>query len=161
MRQLGLLIATAGGSGYFPIAPGTVGSAVGLLMCLTMRLAGGGRLEWLAVLVLFAVGSWAALMAERHFGRDDPGPVVIDEVMGQLVTTLFLPLSLMGLLVSFVVFRAFDIAKPWPARRLEDVPHGIGVMADDAMAGLYGNVAMRGLAWAMPGLLGGLSWPLW
>lgn len=161
MRHLALAIATVGGSGYFPLAPGTVGSAAGVVLCVALRLGGWTSAEWLVVVALFLVGSWASREAERHFGRDDPGPVVVDEVMGQLLTTLFLPLSLTGILVAFVVFRLLDIVKPWPAGRLEDIPHGVGVMADDAMAGIYGNLAMRLLAWAVPGLSGVVSWPLW
>lgn len=161
MRHLALAIATVGGSGYFPIAPGTVGSAAGIALCLALRLSGWMRVEWLVVVGLFLVGAWAARAAERHFGRDDPGPVVIDEVMGQLATVLFLPLSLTGLAIAFLVFRVFDIVKPWPARRLEDLPHGIGVMADDGMAAVYGNLAMHLLVLGLPVLKGPLSWPLW
>jgi phosphatidylglycerophosphatase A len=76
---------------------------------------------------------------------------VIDEVLGTLITLAFLPVSAWGYLAGFLLFRVFDIVKPWPAGRLETLRGGVGIMADDAMAGLYAWVALRMLAWATPG----------
>jgi phosphatidylglycerophosphatase A len=83
-------------------------------------------------------------------GTSDPGPVVIDEVLGMLMTLAWMPLSLAGVTVGFVLFRAFDIVKPFPAGRLEHAPRGWGIMLDDAMAGVYGQLAMRLCVWMLP-----------
>jgi phosphatidylglycerophosphatase A len=151
MSNLAVRLATVGPLGMFPVAPGTVGSLAGLALCLVIRSAGGPWLEGLTILLVFAVGTWAATQAERHFSTTDPGPVVIDEVLGQLITLAFLPASPAGYLAGFLLFRLFDIVKPWPVSRLEALPGGLGIMADDAMAGVYGLVALRLLAWAAPG----------
>jgi phosphatidylglycerophosphatase A len=141
MSRFAVLLATAGGSGYAPVAPGTAGSAVGLLVCvLTRNWPVGYQVILLVALTL--AGVWAAHHAARHFGADDPGPVVIDEVAGQLVT-LFLVEGGAGTIAGgFLVFRLLDIVKPWPAGRLEALPGGWGIMADDLMAGVYGWVIM-------------------
>lgn len=150
MTRLALLIATAGYAGHFPMAPGTVGSAVGLVLFYLVRLAGGGWLEAVAIVGLFAAGTWAAGVAEHHYGRRDPGAVVVDEVMGMLVTLAFLPVSWVGALVGFFAFRLTDIVKPWPARSMEALPGGLGVMADDAMAAVYAHLLVRAACWALP-----------
>jgi len=154
MRRLALVLATAGYTGYFPVAPGTVGSAVGLVLFAAIRWAGMPALEVAVLLAVAASGVWAAGEAERHFGRTDPGYIVIDEVAGMLLTLALIPVGLSGALLGFLVFRLFDIVKPWPARRLEDLPSGLGIMADDLMAGVYGHVVMRWVAWLAPSVLG-------
>lgn len=155
MRHVALAVATCLGAGYAPFAPGTVGSAVGLLVYAAVRAAGGGVVEVAAVIVVFAVGVWAASAAERHFGRTDPGPVVIDEVAGMLVTVLFVPVSITGAILAFLLFRVFDVVKPYPANRLERLHGGFGIMADDVMAGVYANVVLRGAWWLAPGWIVG------
>ena len=136
-------IATAGGAGYFPIAPGTAGSVVGVALVVGLALlplprAGSIVVLAAASLVLFALGVWAAGEAERFFGRVDPGQVVIDEVVGQMLTFLLLPHATWKWLVGgFLLFRAFDIVKPFPARQAERIPRGWGIMLDDVVAGLY------------------------
>jgi len=101
------------------------------------------------IVVLFAAGSWAGSVAERHFGRTDPGEVVIDEVMGMLLTLFLTGVGWKGALVGFFLFRLSDIVKPPPARRLERLHGGIGVMADDAMAAIYANLALRLCLWVV------------
>jgi len=156
MTRLALWISTCAGAGYFPVAPGTVGSAVGLLALAALRAWGGaGWSEPVAIGAVFVAGAWSAGRAEVHFGRTDPGQVVVDEVLGMLVTLALVPVGALGALAGFVLFRVFDIVKPWPARRLERLPGGWGVMADDAMAGVYAHVALRALAWAHPAWVGG------
>jgi phosphatidylglycerophosphatase A len=92
-----------------------------------------------ASLVLFALGVWAAGEAEKYFGRTDPGQVVIDEVVGQMLTFLLIPhTTWKWLLGGFLLFRAFDIIKPFPARQAERIPRGWGIMMDDVIAGGYG-----------------------
>ena len=148
--RLGLFIATCGYLGYVPVAPGTFGSAAGLVVFAAVRWSGSPALELAVIILLFAVGVWSANAAERHFGGVDPAPVILDEVVGMLITLAFLPVTVTGAVVGFLLFRLFDVVKPWPANRLEAVHGGLGVMADDAMAGVYGNVAMRLLVVALP-----------
>ena len=137
-------MATALGAGYAPIAPGTVGSAVGVLLWLV--LPSSTLAQGIAIVTLFALGSWSGSVAERHFRRTDPGQVVVDEVAGMLVTFFLIPAGSVGwagALGGFLLFRIADIIKPFPANRLERLPGGIGIMADDVMAGIYANVALR------------------
>lgn len=150
MRRLAIFVATAGYAGYFPFAPGTVGSAVGLVLFFALRRLGWPLLEVAAVVVISLVGVWAAREAELHWGRKDPGYVVIDEVAGMLITLLAVPVSWPGAVLGFLVFRAYDIVKPFGARQCERLPGGYGVMVDDLVAGLYGNLTLRVLAWLLP-----------
>jgi len=143
-------VATVFGIGYVPFAPGTFGSAAGLAVFAAVRAAGGPVVEALTIVLVFLVGAWAATAAETHFGHIDPGPVVIDEVLGMLVTLAFLPVSVTGALVGFVLFRVFDVIKPPPCNSLEALPGGWGVMSDDLMAGVYACVCVRLLAWLAP-----------
>ena len=149
-RRLGLFIATCGYLGYAPVAPGTFGSAAGLLVFLAVRSTGSVAVELAAIVVLFAIGIWSGTEAEHHFGGIDPGPVVLDEVVGMLITLALLPVSLGGAIAGFFVFRVLDVFKPWPAGRFERLPGGLGVMADDGMAAIYGNLVMQALLWAAP-----------
>ena len=107
--------------------------------------------EVVLILGLFALGVWAGTHAERYFGGIDPGPIVIDEVVGMLITLAFIPVGPSGALVGFLVFRVFDVIKPYPAARLELLHGGLGVMADDAMAAIYANVTLRVVLWLFPG----------
>ena len=150
MNRLALLIATFGYVGFFPIAPGTAGSFAALALYALVRWIDLPAVELAAIVAVFAVGVWAATRSEVVLGGTDPGPIVIDEVLGMLMTLAWLPLSLTGVIVGFLLFRIYDVIKPYPARRCEDAPGGWGVMLDDAMAGIYGQVTLRVLVWAMP-----------
>jgi phosphatidylglycerophosphatase A len=144
-RRLGLplshpaaLIATWFGIGLLPWAPGTWGSLAALpcgwAICV---LAGHGGLAAAAILV-FALGCWAAASVARASGHKDPGFVVIDEVAAQWLVLLAAPLEWRAYLAAFVLFRLFDITKPWPARAIERrVGGGLGIMLDDVAAALY------------------------
>lgn len=138
-----LALATVVGVGYVPIAPGTCGSAVGLL--LWMMLPVSTSVQATAIVALFAIGSWSGGAAERHFGTRDPAPVVIDEVMGMLITLFLNPVGWVGAIGGFLLFRIADVIKPFPANRLERLHGGLGVMADDAMAAIYANLALRAI----------------
>ena len=151
MTRLAVFVATAGYCGYFPIAPGTAGSAAGLLVYALIWWAGSPIVEAAAIALVFAAGTWAATHAERYFGGIDPGPVVIDEVLGMLITLAFIPAGWSAALAGFLLFRVFDVIKPFPADRLEKFHGGFGIMADDAMAGVYANLALRALMWLLPG----------
>ena len=141
-------IATAGGAGYFPIAPGTAGSLVGVAVVVGLAQLPLGRAAAIGVLaaaslVVGAVGVWAAGEAEEFFGRTDPGQVVVDEVVGQMLTFLLFPhATWKWLLGGFLLFRVFDIIKPFPARQAERIPRGWGIMLDDVLAGLYGMAVL-------------------
>ena len=150
MNRLAVLVATVGGLGYFPFAPGTVGSAAGLLVYLPIRWLGLPMVEAAAIVVVFLVGAVTATAAERHFGLIDPGPIVSDEVLGMLVTLAFLPVSVTGAIAGFVLFRIFDVIKPPPSSQLEALPGGWGVMSDDLMAAIYADLVLRGLCWYKP-----------
>ena len=150
MTRLAVFLATVAYSGYFPVAPGTVGSAAGLVVYLLVWWTRSPILEVGLIALTFAVGTWAATHAERYFGGIDPGPVVIDEVLGMLVTLAFIPVGWSGALAGFVIFRVFDVIKPYPANRLEKFHGGFGIMADDAMAGIYANLVLRLLIWLLP-----------
>ena len=139
--RLALAIATVFGVGYAPIAPGTCGSAAGLL--LWWLLPASTAIQAAAIVIIFVAGSWGGSVAERHFGRTDPGQVVADEVMGMLITLFLNPVGWPGALAGFLLFRVFDVIKPYPANRLEQLHGGVGVMADDAMAAVYANLVLR------------------
>ncbi len=152
MTALALALATSLGVGYVPFAPGTFGSAAGLLLWAV--LPSSAPVQFAAILLVFLAGTWAAGVTERHYGATDPGVVVIDEVLGMLVTLALNPVSWLGALLGFLLFRVFDVIKPFPVNRLERLHGGFGVMADDAMAGVYANMVLRlALALAPQGLL--------
>jgi phosphatidylglycerophosphatase A len=158
---LALTIATCG-VGYLPLAPGTFGSLIGIgiyLLIHSYSLQFVNRffaadsfarfqplpiiiaVELLVIVSITLLGTWAATRTERLSGRKDPGKVVIDEVAGQLIALL--PLvpgtdpGWLSVIIAFVLFRIFDIVKPYPARRLEGLESGLGIMADDIVAGAY------------------------
>lgn len=148
--RLSLAVATALGVGYVPFAPGTFGSLAGLVVFVAVRATGQPVVELAAIVAVFFAGVWAATVAESHFGLIDPGPVVIDEVLGMLVTLALLPVSVFGALVGFVLFRIFDVLKPPPCNQLEALRGGWGVMSDDFMAAVYAHACMRLVIWLAP-----------
>lgn len=144
---LALSIATCG-VGYLPLMPGTFGSLVGLGIFLLLARLTTGTVLVAVVLVLIVVvtfaGIWAGSRIEQLSGRKDPGKVVVDEVAGQLIAlfplTFFAQWSTGIVIVSFILFRFFDIVKPYPANRLQELDGGTGIMFDDLVAGVYGAV---------------------
>jgi phosphatidylglycerophosphatase A len=145
-------VATGLGTGRIPAAPGTAGSLLGLGLAAWLARSGGATALLGGLLVVVAAGFWAAREADRLFGVPDPAPVVVDEVAGQMLAVAFFPPSGAHLAAGFVLFRLLDVWKPWPARRLEDLPGASGIMADDLLAGAYANLAQqigaRILPWA-------------
>jgi phosphatidylglycerophosphatase A len=150
VTRLAVFLATVAYCGYFPIAPGTVGSAAGLVVYLLVWWTRSPIVEVGLIAAIFAAGVWAATEAERFFGGIDPGPVVIDEVLGMLVTLAFMPVGPATALAGFVLFRIFDVIKPYPANRFERLHGGFGVMADDAMAAVYANLVLRAVGYLLP-----------
>ena len=129
--------------GWAPLAPGTVASA---LTVVVLWLVPFSRLALVVFFVAVTlIGTWAAEQAERMLGRKDPGAIVVDEVAGMSLSVLALPLTLPVLTVAFVLFRIFDVVKPTPARQAQALPGGLGVMVDDLVAGLYALVIVAAL----------------
>jgi phosphatidylglycerophosphatase A len=151
MTRLAMLLATAGGAGYAPVAPGTVGSAVGILLYFVTR-SWSSLAQGLLLLAIIGLGTWAGDRLARRLAQDDPGCVVIDEVAGQLLTVFLLDVGVVGAALGFLLFRVLDIVKPWPARRMETLHGGLGIMADDLMAGVYGWVVLAGTLYYVPAL---------
>jgi phosphatidylglycerophosphatase A len=137
-----LFIAQGVYSGRAPIAPGTAGTLVGILLYLLARDLGG---LWYGAVcaAVIGIGTWAAGKAERMFGAKDHSTIVIDEIAGFLVAMLLVPGTWQYITAAFFLFRAFDIVKPFPLRRLEHLPGGLGVMLDDIGAGIYTNVVLQ------------------
>jgi phosphatidylglycerophosphatase A len=135
-----LAIATWG-VGYLPLMPGTFGSLVGIGVFLLLK---WWPIQILATVLIMFTGIWAGSRTERILRLKDPGRVVVDVVAGQMIALL--PLSIFAvsskawIIVSFILFRLFDIFKPYPARRLEALPSGLGIMMDDVLAGAYAAV---------------------
>lgn len=153
MKGLAVFVASFGYVGYFPIAPGTAGSLAALALFAFIRWIGVPAVELSAIVAVFAIGVWAAHGTEAAFGRKDPGVVVIDEVLGMLITLAVLPLSLLGIALGFLLFRVLDVVKPYPAAQVEHVHGGLGIMADDAVAGIYAHLALRAGLWLAPAWL--------
>jgi phosphatidylglycerophosphatase A len=130
-----LLVATVGGAGYARVAPGTVGSGVAVLLLWLVPFSRAGLVVFFAAVIV--AGTWAAQRAERILGVKDPGAIVIDEVAGMTLAVVTFPLTAPVLGVGFVLFRLFDITKPFPARASQRIAGGAGVMLDDLVAGLY------------------------
>ncbi|MBV8071047.1 MAG: phosphatidylglycerophosphatase A [Acidobacteriaceae bacterium] len=145
MNRLALVIATWFGCGYFPIGPGTVGSLAAALIAAGLHVYfNAGRLTLLLLVILLTLPAiWAATRTARQVQKQDPGIVVIDEVLGQWVTLLGAPLAGWKVFVAaFFLFRIFDIWKPGPVRKLERLPDGTGIVADDLAAGLCGALIL-------------------
>lgn len=139
-------------AGLSPIMPGTCGSLVAAVLApfVFMPLSFSARI---AVLVaLFIAGSIASTRAAMLLGKKDPGEVVIDEVLGQWMTYApFASLDISGLAIGFVLFRLFDMTKPWPIKASEDwLPGGYGIMVDDAVAAVYAMLVLYGLSTVLP-----------
>lgn len=153
---IAVFIASGFGVGFIPFAPGTWGSIVGLLISYGLIAAFGSDILFLqnilisAGLIFAALGVWASNRAEKIFDRKDASQIVIDEVFGQIISFVFIAPYLAGLgeswrwwmVAGFALFRAFDIFKPYPINRLQGLQGGLGVMMDDALAGIYAAVAL-------------------
>lgn len=146
MNRPARLLASWFGAGYLPVAPGTWGSLGALPLAYPLSWAGPLGLVAGAVAV-FAVGLWATAAILRPGGLKDPADVVIDEVAGQLLALAPVAHDPRWWPLAFVLFRAADIRKPWPAAAAERLPGALGVMADDAFAGLYAAGALYALLW--------------
>lgn len=140
-NRLAELIATCGGLGYLPKAPGTWGSLG------AVALAAGLPYPAIFAAAFLFPGIWAAGRMAKTGGRDDPQHVVIDEAVGQWIALAGGAHTWQSVLAAFVLFRFFDIFKPWPVNALERLPGGWGIMMDDVMAGIYAFFVMLALRW--------------
>jgi len=147
--KLALFVATCGFTGYFPIAPGTVGTAVAAGFYLLLGWVYGPENSLTSILltliISYFLGVWAAGVVERVERKKDPGKINIDEFAGFFITVILLPHNWVWAIIAFFVFRFFDIAKPWPIRRFEKLEGGFGIMVDDLVAGLYSLVVCHAL----------------
>ena len=148
-------VATCGGLGYIPVAPGSVGALVGIglgvaLARLPVPDLWASLIVAAATLLILTLGVPAATLAETYFGRKDPGHVIIDEVMGQMVALVANPRAgWKWLLGAYLLFRVFDVIKPFPARRLERLRGGWGIMLDDFAAGIWALAALSLLRYGL------------
>ena len=143
LNRLGWLIGTGLGSGLFPVAPATAGSLVAIAIYYFIPVASDSIHLYLMIGVGFVVGIWATgtlITPTNH----DPRQAVWDEFIGMWATCLLLPKTLPWLAAAFILFRVLDVVKPFPVRRLERLPGGLGIMADDLLAGIYGAVLLNG-----------------
>jgi phosphatidylglycerophosphatase A len=142
LAKLGLIVSSCFGVGLIPVAQGTFGALAGIPLAIALA-----HLDPLAsayVLFFFTLlAIWASERSSRALGKSDPAEVVIDETAGQLLTLFLLPATGCNLCLGFVLFRLFDILKPYPIRRLEKIGGGAGIVLDDLLAGVYANVCIR------------------
>ena len=151
-----LYLATGCGLGYAPKAPGTFGSLLGLpLVWLLDSLALPPIASWVIAVLVFLLGVPICTRAAILFGREDPPQVVYDEIAAFPIVFALTGLTPLSAVLGFAWFRLFDIAKPWPIRRFEHLPRGWGVMADDAVAGVFAGGALWVSVWAMGAVSGG------
>lgn len=145
MKKLLLLTATFFYTGYLPIAPGTWASSVTTLLVYFISPYRDAPFYFQipVIVIVFIVGIPAAGAAEKHFDKRDPRKCVIDEVAGQMVSLLFVPYNIYFYAAAFLLFRFFDILKPFPIKRVERIPGGLGIMLDDIAAGLYALAVLQ------------------
>ena len=143
-KPLAWTIATFFGVGHFPVASGTVATAAAIPVYLLGWMAGGHPAVLALALFFCVAGVFAAGALESILEYHDPSEAVVDEVAGFLLTMIWIPPSLATCAAGFVIFRALDILKPWPASRLERLPGGWGIMADDIVCGIIGNLLLHG-----------------
>jgi len=141
--------------GYFPFASGTVGSALTIAILffakdnLAFMLGPENALSyWWAIVTLTAVSCFLCDRGKEIFGDDDPKQTIFDEVVGQFITFFMIPINIRTLALGFVLFRFYDIVKPFPVYRLEEIEGGVGVTMDDVAAGVLANVTLMFLMWS-------------
>jgi len=143
MKFFAKAFSTVFGAGFFPVAPGTFASFLTAL--LYKYLLNRWNPAWLGALIVlvFLFGVATAGVYAKELGRKDPRPIVIDEVCGQMITYVLVPGLWVNVAVGFFLFRAFDVIKPYPIRKLENLPRGWGIMVDDVLAGVYSAALLR------------------
>ena len=143
MNAVSKILATVFGLGYFPIAPGTLTSLVFVIIYKAVLYKMGWPSYLVLLTVIFVVGAWASGVHASRTKTEDPRTVVIDEVLGQLVTLFYLNPDWIILGLGFALFRALDILKPFVIKRAEEIPGGWGIMMDDLLAGLISSILLN------------------
>jgi phosphatidylglycerophosphatase A len=135
-------LATGFYSGYSPFISGTVGTAVAVVIYLGLH-----YLSWLPYAIMLggltAIAIWSANIAEIEFAEKDSGKIVIDEILGYLISMFLIPFRVKYIVIGFILFRIFDIIKPYPIRSLQNLSGGLGIVADDFVAGIYTNLLLQ------------------
>ena len=142
MNRFIILLASGFGAGYCPVAPGTAGTLVAIPVYLLFSRIPFPLYE-LTLLTFFFLASWISDRAEKDWGRKDHPRIVIDEIMGFLITMLWVPKTILFIILGFFLFRFFDIVKPPPIRLAEKARGGYGVVLDDVLAGIYANIILQ------------------
>ena len=142
-RSFAVFLASGLGRGFFPVAPGTVGTVVGVVLYFFLsRLSSFLYLITSTTFIFLSV--WIADRAARHLRQKDPACIVIDEIAGFFITMVLVPWSWLNVGMGFLLFRLFDIIKPFPIRRIDrTVPGGWGIVLDDVLAGVYANIVLQ------------------
>jgi phosphatidylglycerophosphatase A len=149
LTEAAVVLATGLGIGRAPLAPGTFGTLLGLPLAWVISRIDSFGLQVAVIVCVCAVGIPICTQAARRLRAKDPGAIVLDEIASLPMTFFLVPIdSAWTVVAGFVLHRVFDIAKPPPARQLERLPEGLGIMADDWIAGLYSNLALRLLVWS-------------
>lgn len=146
MNRSARLISTLLGIGYVRYAPGTAASMAALPVAWFIATTGGRFMLLVAAIVALAIGAWASELYAGRTRTTDPRECVVDELAGQWIACAFAPATLVGFGLAFLLFRLFDIGKPWPIRHIERLHGGLGIMADDVVAALMAGVILVGLA---------------
>ena len=142
MNRIILFLATGFGAGFSPVIPGTIGTLVAIPIELLLSSIQSPVYE-LTLITFFFLSSWSSDKAQAHWNRKDDRRIVIDEMMGYLVTMFWIPKTTFFVSIGFFLFRLFDVIKPPPIRRLEGLKGGFGVVLDDVMAGIYANIILQ------------------
>ncbi len=143
MKRFFLLLATGFGVGYSPVAPGTMGTLLGIPIYFFLSTIPFPLYE-LILITFFFLSSWISENAEKYFGRRDDPRIIIDEVMGFCITMLWVNKTVLSITMGFILFRFFDILKPFPIRRIDKRwKGGYGVVFDDVLAGIYANIILH------------------
>lgn len=137
-----LVLSSWFGAGLLPVVPGTLGTVASVPLVLLLHVIGFWY-QALAAVILIIVAIWASGKSRDLLGKDDPSVIVIDEVAGFVLTMCFLPISWISLASGFVMFRIFDIIKPYPVRDMERLAGGWGIVMDDVLAGIYAHLCVR------------------
>ena len=138
------IIASGLGLGYSPVIPGTIGSLLGIAIFLLLKYFGLSLLViTVFTIVLFFIGVIVSTKAEKLFNKKDPSVIVIDEIVGALLFLSFIPLNFWYVIFGFIIYRIYDIIKPYPAKQAENLHSGWGIMLDDIFAGIYTIITVR------------------
>jgi len=144
MKFLAKALATFFGAGYAPVAPGTFASLIAMLLYKFFLGGWGWQIHVGLCLAVFFAGLVSSTLFSLELRKKDPGQIVIDEVCGQLIALFLVPSSWLPVLLSFFLFRLFDVVKPFPIRKLERLKDGLGIMADDVLAAVYAGILVHG-----------------